>query len=302
MSNDIYNDLLKGNKVPKKLYNKITFNELKKVAIKKEFKIPNTKLKTWNLLNTQTPKIDKILLSLSKLKNDKKYIEIIYNDQTYPVVKNKHIKFAVLPSDTRVYKALPKTHNVERYYKNNKKSFPSFYGTNESAADYNKAYFPDGRGVVKQFKTTRPAKMFILNDINNLIQLANLFSETAGVHGLLKRSHKEAVRELMMVTGLGTHCLEQKKYRKEIEDILDLDYEDYRYNVNLAKQVDDENLKRLSLYSVDLNFSKNLCIVLKQYGCDGYIAQDIPTCFGEYLPVFHEEMMFCFNSEIMVPV
>ena len=252
-----------------------------------------------SLKNNESQTVNDILTSLANLKTDRSYTEFQYGDESYPIVENDGIKFAVLPTNTEVYKALPIGSDLIEYFKTKECPYPSFYADPETALSYMNSYYPDGGGAMYGFRTTRPTKMFILNDVNNLAELAKLFSHTAGVRGLLRKSRKEAVKELMMVTGLGTHCLVQDEYRSSVEDELDLVHDDYRLNVEMCETIEDEDLKRMSLYAIDLQFSYNMCIVLKKFGSDGYIASDIPTAFGETAPIFHSEMMFCFTTDVL---
>lgn len=248
--------------------------------------------------------VELTLTSLANLRtDDDNSLEFEYGELSYPIVEDSGIKFAVLPSNTTLYKALPKNATLATYFKNQPYPYPSFYADLHTAVMYLHEYFPTvDEGIIQQYRTTRPVKMFILNNVNNLIELAKLFAHTSGVRGLLKKSRKEAVKELMMVTGLGTHCLVQDEFRSRVEDELDLNYDDYRLNMELCERIKDEQLKRLSLYAIDLQFSKNLCIVLKRFGSDGYLAGDIPTAFGETAPIFHSEMMFCFTTNVLEAV
>jgi hypothetical protein len=243
--------------------------------------------------------ISNILTSLASLSTEEDYTEYSYGDESFPVIEENSIKFAIIPSGTIVFKALPTGSNLIDYFKNKEFPYPSFYADLDTAIAYMREYFPQGDGAVGKFRTTRPVKLFILNDAGNLAELAKLFAHTAGVRGLLKKSRKEAVRELMMVTGLGTHCLVQDEFRSEVEEELDLTFHDYKLNVEICEGMLDEQMKRISLYAIDLQFSRNLCIVLKQFGNDGYISKDIPTAFGEMAPLFHNEMMFCFTSDVL---
>ena len=252
--------------------------------------------------NVKSNTVANILTSLSALRTKREYTEFRYGNHSFPTIEDSGIKFAVLPSETVVYKALPSGSNLVDYFNTREFPYPSFYADYETAADYMYAYFPDGGGSVVKFHTRRPVKMFILNDVGNLAELAKLFAHTAGVRGLLKNSRKEAVRELMMVTGLGTHCLVQEEFRSEVEEELDLEFDDYKLNLEICESMQNEKIKRLSLYAIDLQFSHNLCVVLKRFGSDGYIAGDIPTAFGETAPIFHNEMMFCFTSDVLEEV
>lgn len=245
------------------------------------------------------PTVNDILTSISSLRNEEKLSEIEYDGIFYPVIEQDDLRFAVLPTGVNIYKVMPSDYSLNKYYKIHGYPFPSFYASNETASIYLDAYYPQGGGSIYKFRTTRPTKLLVLNDINNLIELCKLFSHTKGVKGFLKRSKKEAIRELMMVTGLGTHCLVQEEFRQQVEDELNLNYEDYKLNTKLCEQIKDEELKRLSLYAIDLQFSRNLCIVMKKVGGDGYIADDMPTAFGETIPVFHQEVMYCFTKDVL---
>lgn len=247
--------------------------------------------------------VELTLTSLANLRTENdNLLEFEYGNLSYPVIEDTNIKFAVLPSNMVLYKALPKGQSLKEYFKNQPYPYPSFYADLHTAVMYLHEYFPENDGMIQQYRTTRPVKMFILNDVNNLIELAKLFAHTSGVRGLLKKSRKEAVKELMMVTGLGTHCLVQEEFRTRLENELDLIHDDYRLNMEICESIKDEQLKRMSLYAIDLQFSKNLCIVLKRFGNDGYLAGDIPTAFGETAPIFHSEMMFCFTTDVLETV
>lgn len=236
--------------------------------------------------------VDDILTSISSLKSEKNYSNVEYNGVEYPVIYQSGLRFAVLPAGVNIYKAIPTNSNLVNYFRHGKYPYPSFYMKERIAKLYAKHNYR-----VYRFQTTRPTKLLVLNDVNNLIELAKLFFYTSGIKGFLDA--KNSVQELMMVTGLGIHCLFQEDVKSCLENDLDIDPEDYKLNTRMCNSIQDEALKRLSLYAIVLQFSRNMCNVLKSVGGDGYITTDMMTALGEITPIFHNDIMFCFTSDVL---
>lgn len=233
---------------------------------------------------------DEILHHLSKIKEIKyRTTELCIDDQCFPVIREKKFTYAILPTNTLFYKALPKDVGKDTEY-----TYPSYY-TNEEAAKI----YKEGSCKICKFITDRPVKLLVLNDITNIIELAKVFRASPEVKGLLEPTNQQAVKELFLITGLGVNCLHQQSFQKKIEEKLDVDYGSYKLHLELCDKYPDEELKRLSLYAVDLQFANNLCAAMRRYGCDGYVAEDMFTAFGEIAPVFHSESMFCFVSDCL---
>lgn len=241
--------------------------------------------------------VDSVLMSVAELHEDHK--EYRYNNVDYPVVKEDNIRFAIVPTNTKIYKAMSRYVDIKEHLTTDANPYPSFYTSSNTAEKYAKFYYPNNRGGVHAFFTTRPVKLFILNDVNNLVLLAELFKETKGVKGFLKSSRHSAIKELLMVTGLGQHCIRNKETYSKIKERIGLVYDDYLLNRQIRYNIRDEKQKRLTLYGVDLQFTKNMCNVMEQFGGDGYIASKIATAFGETAPVVHDQLMMCLTSNVL---
>jgi len=188
--------------------------------------------------------------------------QIEYNGIEYPVIEQNGLRFAVIPSGLNFYKAM-RENNLVDYFTREVRPYPNFYSDIETARK-------TGAKVYK-FLTTRPAKLLILNDSDNITELSTIFSYTSGIRGVLKRSRKGAVRELVAsvtdMTGEGI----KKNTRESLEE-LDI------------KLTSGNELSPVSKYAINLQVSKNICRILKDMGGDGFIVSS-------------KEVMFCFTTE-----
>ncbi len=213
------------------------------------------------------------------------------------IVIEDGLKFAIVKKGYDMYKAMPSDARPGKYFKTKNFPEPSFYGEKDTAEFYNNLYFPNDEGKVFKFRTTRKIKLFVLNDVDNIIKLGKLFKKTKGIKGVLKNSKEQAIEEMLMVVGLNRNCYEQNKFRSEIEEKLNLNYDEYKINPEICALISNEKLQRLSLFQIDVQFSKNLCKALSKYNNNGYIATKLPTAFGIIAPVFHNEIMLCFTPD-----
>ena len=258
------------------------------MSSKKEEKISSTYSSSTNSSSYLSETIDDILTSLSTLKTDKNYTEFEFGNSIYPIIQEEEIKFIVVPKGKKFYKYKPE----------GKFTFPSYY-TNKEIATMYMNFYSTKKGSVTTFITKRPAKLFLLNDVDNIIEIARLFMCTPGIKGFLKETRRGALKELFMITGLGSRCLIQKKYQERIDRELSLKFEDYRLHLEVCENVKDEDVKRLTLYAINVQFSRNLNKVLKRLGSDGYVSANIPTATGELAPVVHSDISFCYIANVL---
>jgi len=240
-------------------------------------------------MNNEKGQVDNILMSISEL-NDDNYNEYTDKNSSYSVIEEENIKFAIIPTGTIVHKALPKRVDLKKYLRKYKYAFPSFYTNINIVKKYVHDYFSK-TGIVCSYKIFRPIKLLILNDMNNIVKLIELFNENASVQGVLDETRKGAIKELLTITGMNTYCLVERNF-KNIEKKTGLTKQDFLLNRKISEIKDDEN-KRETLYAINMQFVRNVITVLKHFGYDGYISNKLPLATNEISSIYHDENMIC---------
>lgn len=206
-------------------------------------------------------------------------LEVKYENISFPIIENDGLLFTVIPSGFILYKIMPKDiGELHQYYQTDKYPFPDFY------IDYKKTEkelqkYPNTHKIYK-YRTVRPLKLFILNEGENIVELAYLFSDTAGISGFLEPTRKEAIKELISIIGVKSL---NKQTKKRLQEEMDLEERDYHLTPT--------NTNSLNLtYAIYLKFSRNLCIVLNRFGNDGYITK------------LTNRLTFCVTKNVLEPV
>lgn len=288
-------DTLGINSTENKRNKRELWNELRNVLVNLQSS-QKTKEKSKKQYGSEIVNIDDIILSISKVYTSRSGRDFEYNGGHFPIIEEHGFKFVIIPKGYKIYKTIDVDVSFHEFItgecdNSKRKQIPSFFGNKDLAEYYNKLIYT-GKGFVKEYEIIRPVKLLLLNDLANILGLAVLFRSHPKVKGFIRN----AVSELFLVTGLGTHCKVQDKFKKQVEDKLGYQYVNYDLNKSFCELYKDEKLKRLSLYAIDLQFSKNLCKVMSKYGSDGYIGSEMPTVFSD-IPLFHPEIMICLTCD-----
>lgn len=194
------------------------------------------------------------------------------------------------PGCCRFYKAMRRGQTPKanaKYFARKKRPVLSWYGSRDNAQWYVDHWYEPNQGQVYTFEVVKPMRLLDLGDPSNVLRLLSLLDDDTA----------SALR-----CALGANMSEREQFQQC--QVRHRGPEGAGYPlippVESLMTQDDRRLKRWSDHDVDRKLSTVLCQqVLSRAGLHGYIAPALPTRYGTTQGVFPEEIMTCFQPDVL---
>ena len=217
----------------------------------------------------------------SKFTKCAKSIQVMINGVSFKV-------WEFQPGYARFYKAMSSGQTPETnsdYFSRKKRPFVSWFGSKDTAQWYVDNWADNKR--IYTFEVVKPMRLLDLSNMSNAKKLMSVL---------------DADTSAALKCALGVDISEKEQYEKCHTFYRGPDGNGYPLippKEDLKKE-DDHKLKRWSDQDVDKELSTKLCRKLfVPANIHGYIASDITTRYGTTNGVFPEEIMTCFQPDVL---
>jgi hypothetical protein len=234
---------------------------------------------THKLVQTKAPKH----ICASKFMKCAKSIQVMINGVSFKV-------WEFQPGYARFYKAMSSGQTTDAnvaFFKRKKRPFVSWFGSKDTAQWYVDNWFKPNEGRIYTFEIVKPMRLLDLSNMANAKKLMSVL---------------DADTSAALKCAIGVDMSEKEQFEKCHTFYRGPDGDGYPLipPQEDLKTEDDHKLKRWSDHDVDKALSTKLCKKLfVPADIHGYIASDISTKYGTTHGVFPEEIMTCFQPDVL---
>lgn len=159
-----------------------------------------------------------------------------------------------------------------------------------------------GKSYVMVYEVKKPAKLFLMNDIENLKKIveAKMFPEDIQIKSLSERERVDDIRNafmlfvhymLWLMTGKGGKLLKHLQsgrvgFIAENGVIGEISFDNLVINAHES-------------FYVEHRFAKYFCGWLQQYGYDGYVSSRVPTVKNGEVFLYEGSVTFCYAPDFL---